>query len=171
MAVGALSLAVVAACGGDGSNESRPTDVSVGGTDDRTDEAAPGTDDTACPVIDGATLATVLDLPEPIVLQGGDQGCLWSFPDADTTLGSILVADASMGQGLIDSLADYDDEGLEAFGVSRIEGIDRVAGTFGPAGFVAVVDDAVTYQFALDGPDVDRSEAMLELVRVFAERS
>lgn len=152
----ALSCAVTA-CGGD--------DVA---TSTATAERAEAVGDDDCPVIGATQLAAILDMPTPTVLQGGPESCLWSFTGADTTLGSILVADAAMGQGLLDTLADYDEEGLSLFGVERIEDVDDVEGTYSGAGFVAVVRDEVTYQFALDGPSVDRSDRMLELVRVLA---
>jgi len=122
-----------------------------------------------CPLLDMTDIAGGLDVPTPELLQANNDGCVFSIDD-EGVVGSISVTDEAYGRGLMKQFESYGPDGLEAFGLSWIEGIDGAFGTYSVAGFTVIVGDS-TYQLALDGPEVDRSSGMLALIRLLVETS
>lgn len=116
-----------------------------------------------CPLLDMTDIADGLDVPVPVLLQSNNDGCVFSIED-EGVVGSISVTDRAYGLGLMEQFESYGPDGLEAFGLRWIEGVDGAFGTYSVAGFTVVIGDS-TYQLALDGPEVDRSAGMLALVR------
>lgn len=155
------SLLALSACNGD--DGAAPPEAETPGT------ATSGAGDpgTGCPIVSMALIGEFLEVPEPELLDADESGCLFSVDSPDAPLGSVVVLDGDYGRELLEQFDSYDDGGLEAFGVRRLEDIDDAEGTYSGIGFTMVVDDR-TIQFALDGTEIDRSDGIVALARHLA---